>query len=266
MNNSESWRVAGYSVRGVSHEQVGTPCQDANAWRALDGGWLVIAVSDGAGSAPLADVGAKVAVQEAVEQSTELIKDLAKSHTCDGSVDWHEFLEKVVNSTITAVLNEARSRHCAAQDLACTLLCLVLGPSTAAALQIGDGGIVVTSDSGSIELLTRPDSGEYINETVFLVSSGAFQTCQFAIRHENVRSAAVFSDGLQLLALNYPSWEPFAPFFKPFFDLNNKKSADSAQSELSTFLACPRVRQRTSDDVTLVVASHLAENMNAGGL
>jgi serine/threonine protein phosphatase PrpC len=50
------WQVLGVSVKGAAHEKQGLPCQDAYYWRFhWRGRGLLIAVADGAGSAPKAD-------------------------------------------------------------------------------------------------------------------------------------------------------------------------------------------------------------------
>ena len=46
-----AWRVVGAVVQGASHARRDQPCQDWQDHRCLSGGGLVIAVSDGAGSA-----------------------------------------------------------------------------------------------------------------------------------------------------------------------------------------------------------------------
>ncbi|HEX2204420.1 MAG TPA: protein phosphatase 2C domain-containing protein, partial [Longimicrobium sp.] len=60
------WHVLAASVRGTSHERSGTPCQDAHGWVVTPGGALAAAVSDGAGSSPRSDEGARWAVDAAL--------------------------------------------------------------------------------------------------------------------------------------------------------------------------------------------------------
>ncbi|RPJ52463.1 MAG: protein phosphatase 2C domain-containing protein [Chloroflexi bacterium] len=61
-----AWQVVGAVVRGVSHERLGMPCQDAQDYRLLPGGILLVALADGAGSAAFSDQGARAAVNEAL--------------------------------------------------------------------------------------------------------------------------------------------------------------------------------------------------------
>ncbi|NJK69758.1 MAG: protein phosphatase 2C domain-containing protein, partial [Microcoleus sp. SU_5_3] len=57
-----NWQVVAASVTGTSHEKRSQPCQDAHCWRLLPNNVLAAAVADGAGSAALAEIGAKIAV------------------------------------------------------------------------------------------------------------------------------------------------------------------------------------------------------------
>ena len=64
---SSTWQTIGASVTGASHVKTNLPCQDAHGFAELPGGLLIAVVSDGAGSAPLAEVGAQTAVSAAMD-------------------------------------------------------------------------------------------------------------------------------------------------------------------------------------------------------
>ncbi len=72
--SSVGWRIVSASAVGTSHLKLGTPCQDSTDCRILQDTEgrpvLVVAVSDGAGSASKAEIGSWIAcstVTEAVE-------------------------------------------------------------------------------------------------------------------------------------------------------------------------------------------------------
>ena len=67
---------------------------------------------------------------------------------------------------------------------------------------------------------------------------------------------AVFSDGLQSLALQYETKTPYEPFFAPFFTYleTASKSDAEVEEELRDYLDSPRVNARTDDDKSLVLA------------
>jgi hypothetical protein len=133
-----------------------------------------------------------------------------------------------------------------------------LGPTTTAAAQIGDGAIIVHEEDGTIVSITKPDCSEYINEVTCLISPNAVETAQCLFLPRPVRSAAVFTDGIQMLTLRLPTWDPFVPFFEPVFAyFQREASPAAAQAQLERMLTSSDVRGRTDDDVTLVVASRL---------
>ena len=63
-------------MRGISHERLDLPCQDAQGHRVLPNGVLLIAAADGAGSARFSDEGARCAVKAALlSMETALERD-----------------------------------------------------------------------------------------------------------------------------------------------------------------------------------------------
>ncbi len=249
-----SWQVVAASVMGTSHEKRSQPCQDAHCWRLLPNGVLVAAVADGAGSATLAEVGAKIAVEAVVEticgQQEMLPEDDAQ---------WQVFLTGTLQFARAAVEAEAATRGVQPRDLACTLIAVVATPELVAVAQIGDGAAVAGDNQGCAIALTIPPCGEYINETIFLISPNAIETAQFHVRREKMAHLAVFSDGLQMLALKIPEGTPHGPFFAPLFRFSAQVQDESdAQQQLESFLRSPRVCDRTDDDLTLLLASCLS--------
>lgn len=247
------WQVAAASVRGTSHEKTGQPCQDAYCWQHLPGDILVMAVADGAGSAALGDVGATIAVQTAMDT---LCLQQNTPHWPASDAAWHVLLTAALKAARAAIEAEAQARAVKTRDLATTLILVVTTPHLVAVLQVGDGAAVVDDGTGTLMALTTPQSGEYINETTFLTSPEALQTAQGGVWHGAPQHIAAFSDGLQMLALKMPAGSPHAPFFTPLFHfMASMTEAADAQDQLAAFLRSPRVRERTDDDVTLLLAA-----------
>jgi hypothetical protein len=270
-NESSPWRVLGFSMAGASHARSGVPCQDAHAYRRVAGDWVAIAVADGAGSARLAENGARAAVDVAVDLLSEHIRAgiggcrrAADPDSSDRAEAWHAAMLGILEQCRDVVAREAVARDARPGDLACTLLVVALGPGTVAAIQVGDGGTVVERRDGTVEALTRPEPGEYINEVTFITSQNAMASARFAFLDEAIRSAAVLTDGLQLLTLRYPDWTPHAPFFRPVFQfLRDQGDERAAHREIEAMLQSPAVRDRTDDDVTLLVASRVLDPQDA---
>ena len=248
------WRVLATSVAGTRHENTGHVCQDANLWRRLPNGFLVVAVADGAGSASLAEIGSYSAVSSAVEWITQHAVEFPPPTENDDK--WKSFLTEALQAALTGVEKEATTRQVLPRDLATTLILVVAGNSLVAAAQIGDGAALVRNEVNELFALTHPASGEYINETTFLVSTNAILNAQINVWRGRVSGIAAFSDGLQMLALHMADNTPHAPFFSPLFRFVGEiKDTEGAECQLRTFLRSPRITQRTDDDLTLLVAT-----------
>ncbi|HEU4561462.1 MAG TPA: PP2C family serine/threonine-protein phosphatase [Longimicrobium sp.] len=243
-----TWRVLAASVRGTAHARSDLPCQDAHAWRRLPGGAVAIAVCDGAGSVQHAEAGARTAAHAAVDS-------LVSSAPAVVEGDWTGALDHALGSALVAVNEAAAKREVEPRELSTTLLaCVVTGDSVTVA-QVGDGAIIV-SDGEGMRALTAPTSGEFANETVFLTSAGAVEAAQRATWRGAARRLALFTDGLQGLALKMPARTPHEPFFVPLFDfVAQAHDPGDAEQQLADFLAGPRVTARSDDDLTLVLVA-----------
>lgn len=251
--SSPGWRLAGASVCGAGHEKTGLPCQDAHCWRELESGLVVIAVADGAGSAPLSQVGAEKAATTAVGHvAAQLDRPVVGTESDEY---WQGLVTEAMAAARAAVEFEAGARSMAMGDLATTLILVLAGRDFVVATQIGDGAVVIEED-GVMQSLLRPAATEYLNETIFLTSTEALSNRQTAIRRGRLNYLAVMSDGLQMAALRMPGGDPHPGFFKPLFQfLSQQENSLGAGQGLSAFLSSPRLRQRTDDDVTLVMAA-----------
>ena len=138
--NQKPWKVVSSSVAGTSHETKGLPCQDAHYWELRSDGVLVAAVADGAGSASMSDVGAKIAVSKAVET----ILQLEALPTSEDEAGWKSLLTKALTIARTSVETEANTRQVSVRDLASTLLVAVVTPELVVTAQVGDGAIVIS--------------------------------------------------------------------------------------------------------------------------
>lgn len=257
---AELWRVIAVSETGAGHLRSAKPCQDAHAFLGIDPDWVVIAVADGAGSAPQSEVGARAAVGGAVHQLAKLLRGHLESRAPDSQNLDPPTLQTMLALTLIAarvgVEFEAQIRSVPPRELACTLMVALLGPTLVAASGVGDGGIVVELAGGRLQTLLRPDTGEYEGETTFLTSPGAVERAHFAALPEPVESLAAFTDGLQPLVLHRKDWAPLPGFFVNVFGpLHLESDATAAGAAVRQMLCSTEVRKRTHDDVTLLVAT-----------
>jgi len=247
------WQVAAASKRGSRHEASGAGCEDAYQVVQTRLGVLAIAVADGAGSAEFAEAGANIASQRA---AADVCTSLAQVGDAPDDSTLERILEAAMAAALAAVQTEAAKREVDYHELASTMILVIAHRDFIAAAQIGDGATVVADEAGELFSLTVPPPGEYLNETVFLTSSEALQTMQVRIWHGQASGLAVFSDGLQMLCLKWPEFEPHAAFFTPLFEFV-RQTTDEAQATggIERFLLSERVGKLTDDDVTLVLAT-----------
>jgi len=255
----DPWKFIFASVIGTSHTKAGTPCQDASACRLLksaDGSSVLVAVvADGAGSARKSGVGAALACSLFVEEMSSLF-DLG------GAV--REITPDFVKSWLTRFHNEvmlrAEAEELKPRDFACTLLAAVVGTDSAVFLQIGDGAIVVLSQEEPDEYghVFWPQQGEYANVTNFATDPTAHEKLEHSLVNRRIDEVAIFSDGLQSLALHYESRMAHTPFFQPIFTWLRPAPAGFSEKlsfSLASYLDSQKVNDCTDDDKTLILAT-----------
>jgi hypothetical protein len=254
MMDAGRWRAIGVSLRGSSHVKTGQPCQDYHAFVRLPGGALIAALADGAGTAELSQVGAEIAVNMALETLRCHLEKNSMTHA--GAEKWRSLLGAAMQGALSAVQREAARRAVPERELASTLSLAVAFPGMIAAAQVGDGAVVAADSEGKIHTLLRPISGEYLNETTFLISPGALEQLQFAWHEGGISRLAMLTDGLQMLALKVADGQPHAPFFDPLFRfIATTEDEPKGQADLAAFLGSDRVQARTDDDLTLLLAA-----------
>ncbi len=249
------WKLLFQSVPGSSHERSGTPCQDSCRVRlrpTCDGPVLLLACADGAGSARLAEVGARLACRTitrlALEElwSGSVVADLQRETV----VRWHHRLRAELEV-------EADRRKAGLHDLACTLLVAAVGETATAFAQIGDGAIIVGQNEG-YETVFWPQNGEYANSTNFVTDPAFADSLEFTQRRGPVDELALMTDGLQMLALNFAGRSVHQPFFQPMFArLRAAAGHEGLPRALRRFLASPAVAERSDDDKTLLLATRV---------
>lgn len=250
---SSQWSIVAVSLEGTSHQKRDAPCQDAHYWKAVNSDILVAGVADGAGSVTLSEVGSLLAVQTAVN---EIASKIAKSSTPNSDDGWSDLLTGGLNEALVAVKTEADARQVNMRELSTTLLIVVATPDIVAAIQVGDGAIVIAKENGTVMSLTTPPIEESLDLAIFLTSPNGIDSAQIWLWDGKATQLAMFSDGLQMLALQMPQGTAHSPFFTPLFKfIAEAKDLDLAHQELEGFLRSPRVSDRTDDDLTLLLAS-----------
>lgn len=249
-----SWKHAASTVTGRSHADRGECGQDyhrAGTLQIADNTFFIGLAADGAGSTTDGGRGAEIACETAW---------LAIIGTLRKETDPARIPEDVVRQWVTAARDAVRKESDATgkrlRDYACTLLGAIIGETGAIFFQIGDGAIV-TGKTGEYETIFWPEQGEYANTTFFL-SDETFAE-HLMIRHGETapEETALFTDGLQTLALSFSAKRAHAGFFQPLFEAVRRDSGNDFSvfsQQLNRFLLRDDVSARSDDDKTLVLA------------
>jgi Protein phosphatase 2C len=248
-----SWRVVGASEVGTSHTANSRSCEDS-CWAQVGQSaagipFLALFVADGAGSAAKGGAGAELAIQAAVA--------FFEQQLCLPEFRLSDVLAtQCVISIREQIYAKAEADGLKARDFACTFLGVISSKLGTLVLQIGDGGVVLDVGDG-LEVPVVPMTGEYANMTHFLTDEDAVTQLVTKTYPAIATRVAVFSDGLQRLALNMADSTAHEPFFAPFFKVLASATSDQEDqlnNALVKFLQSPAVNERTDDDKTLTLA------------
>jgi Protein phosphatase 2C len=246
------WRFAAGRATGSSHEKIGKPCQDRHACVALgEQDALVAVVADGAGTAEYAHVGAELAVTT--------MSDMGQLGVRAGRRDYRELLRESAAIARQRLVEAAGDRKVTPRDMACTLLAVIATPFGGAALQIGDGVIVLGNAASEWRWAIWPQKGEYANATFFLSDERALAQAEVVDIADDAQDIAMMSDGMEPMALHFASRSAHAPFFRTVFAPLHASTVQGESPDLSQavtqLLGSAAVRARTDDDTTLLLAT-----------
>ncbi len=261
------WRAIARFEKGTSHISTQTPCQDYAEYKSYGNDYLIGAVSDGAGSRSLSHYGSKIAVETTIKFFTEKLETSRnKSFLSQDGVQivFRELIEVVRHEIEIAAQDYYREKgkKVSVGEFACTLLAFVAFPEGIAAMQLGDGFIVVRNYQGKgYDLLFEPSKGEYANETTFVTSSPTDiqQDLHITYKTNPVSFICASTDGLESLALNLRNNVAYPKFFIPLEKYIQETTELDKDDYLIAFLNHETVNRKTDDDKTIL----LCVNVNA---
>jgi hypothetical protein len=257
------WRIAMASSIGTSHIAAAQPCQDSHfhldlrdsAGRPV----LVLAASDGAGTASLAHVGAALVCRT----FTQLVAAYLGAGGQMEKIN-RPLMARWISGIVYRLEMQAKADRLESQDYACTLLAAIIGERASVFAQIGDGAIVVSRrPADGWNYVFWPQHGEFANTTNFVTSDNVLLALDFESTVEPIEEIAIFTDGIEDLVLHKADQTVHAPFFDSMFRSVRRSQArgqDAALSrDLEKYLSTRPITERTSDDKTLILASRRRE-------
>jgi hypothetical protein len=241
------WTWAAASVVGTSHQRFETPCQDSHRVLVI-GGVLVAIVSDGAGSATHGKAGSTLVCRTLSSELSALLRR--------GSDLSDEALHATVDRVRDRIAHVAAGRELRSRDFAATLVAMLATDDDTIIMHVGDGAAVVRSDRGW-SAASWPEAGEHASTTFFVTDDGGVRL-RISRLGAPVSQAALMSDGLERLALDFTACVPHVPFFegifRPLVAADCERRSERIGAGLRTFLSSAAVNSRTDDDKTLVLA------------
>jgi hypothetical protein len=98
--------------------------------------------------------------------------------------------------------------------------------------------------------------------TEFVTDPNASDRLGFECENLAVGDLALFSDGLERLALDFALRQPHGPFFTPLFPYLHRRPEGhqvELEEQIAAFLGSERVNAQTDDDKTLILATRCGD-------
>ena len=252
--SQKSWLWAGASCIGTSHLKTNDPKQDSFKSCVVDGPvhFYFGIVCDGAGSAKYGGVGSWITCKIMLRRCAEHLEASQELPTEELIWDWVDEVRHRLN-----LLANVRTLHI--REFSTTMVCVVTNGSQTVTAHIGDGAIVAYSPlNNSWISLSWPEHGEYVSTTRF-ITEYPIPALRYNYFDEPITDIALFSDGIERLALDFKGHVPFAPFFDSMLP-HLRNSAEYGCSKflsdnLSSYLSSNQINSRTDDDKTLILAT-----------
>jgi hypothetical protein len=249
------WSWIGACSTGSSHIRAGTTCQDSASCIELairDEHALLAIVSDGAGSAEYSAIGSRLVVECFARC---VIAHLRANQPVE--IITKELVLNWLDNVRDHIFRSAEQRAISPRDMAATLVGAIIFLNCAIVCHIGDGACVLRKkEESEWQVASWPAHGEYASSTYF-VTDDHEPNLQFNLLEGEFNEVAIFSDGIERLALDFVNGNAFTPFFEPMFAplIALGPGRDRGLSlSLRKYLDSPRVIERTDDDKSLILA------------
>ena len=253
------WSWIGACATGSSHMKAGTGCQDAACCLEVPHVGqtaLIAAVSDGAGSAQFSSIGSRLVIQHFCRR---LARYAINADGKNSQID--ELAREWLDEIRDRVSILAQERNTVPREFAATLVAILVLPQQAFVFHVGDGACVVRkTDGDEWQVPSWPSNGEYASSTYF-VTDDPEPVLRVTTLPGPLNDVAIFSDGLERLALNFSdksaSSRFFGPMSAPLTTLTGGRGR-VLSAQLRDFLNSTQIVERTDDDKSIILARRVA--------
>lgn len=265
-----NWRIARASLQGTSHVAGDVPCQDFNKVLQFND-YMIIAVADGLGSASKSDIGANIACLAGIDYICDELSNVQLQNTLfrrikkffrrsiPQPVDYNKLLCNAVDYARNKISAQAIAESVPDTEYACTLILTLIIGSEFHLVHVGDGavvGVFASENQETIETISGPDNGEYANSTTPITSPYYAEHVRYACSSSDkkLQGIFIFTDGIQNLCINHQTKQAFNEFFTPILKWFREFAPDeNLDDKCVQLLNAPRIREKSDDDLTLVV-------------
>lgn len=247
----------GFSQRGESHKQKGSPCQDRCIARAVrNTSFLIVAMADGLGSCALSHYGASVSVRSAVD----FLED-SLARICGSAEDAYmgELLRTAMQYAYEEVKSMAEDMEQLEYSFQSTLTLAVYDGDTLYISHVGDGGIIVLTEEGILELVTARLKGEEAS-SVYPLQAGPNFWQVFKV-DRRVNAFIMATDGVldAFVGGTREANRIYYPFIEPALTYAGTDLAEvqKIQQFYYQYMAGTEYRKTVTDDLTIIVVTNL---------
>lgn len=254
--------VLGVTLLGRIHKHYGNTCQDYHLFSDLGDDWHLYVVSDGAGSAALADKGARwnCVIAEYLIKGMIERTDWKERESLPSELEWyHEFYAvcRKVKQTIEERC-DSLDEQVRYKDFNATLLVLIVTPQGMLTGHIGDGRMGYQNRNGEWLSVMTPHKGQEANQTIFVMNKwdeivipslkmSAVSVPEVRVVQELPLAVLILTDGCE----NF-SWEclqpnettgkledknkPFKGFWEPLIKMINDTPPNERLGQFAQFI------------------------------
>ncbi|MFV0626086.1 MAG: PP2C family serine/threonine-protein phosphatase [Alphaproteobacteria bacterium] len=241
-NNKRNIRALKTSIQGMRNASRDVPCQDY-AHHSTGGKNFVAVVSDGAGSAKYAKIGARIVCDTLVdllknikfeEAKTEIIKAIKIARQ---KLSFHRFNKSNLN------------------DFAATLVGVIYCNNKGIFFHIGDGAAVAFQHNNYDKfIISRPENGTFSCETYFYTMDDWKDNLRF-VSFKGYDTFVLMSDGLTNFSFSPDFKQIEKNFLFPIHEyLSREKKKYKAIGALNKTLSDPKAEKINPDDKTILWA------------
>ena len=242
MRNRRRPKIVAASVTGALHHHRRMPCQDY--FQHAQGKNLVAVVSDGAGSARLGKIGARVVCAT--------VCDLLKNADFSTMPDAIRRAVKLAREKLILHRLNASKSESGIADFAATLVGVVCRGGKGVFFHIGDGAAIAVRNGYDDFVASRPENGNFACETFFYTQQAWFENLRLTY-FDNASTLFLMSDGVTSFSFTPDLQQIEQGFIAPIDRfLSEAPNKPKAVKALANTLNTPRAQRINADDKTFV--------------